>query len=65
MDQEFRLRKIDKKKLTRKKPKEVCKILNYTENLLILTSTVTECVSIFAFASLIDIPVGVSSLKQQ
>ena len=42
IDQEFRLRETDKKnKLTRKKPKEVCKCLNYTEHLLILASTVT------------------------
>ena len=35
--------------------------MNCTEHLLILACTVTWCVSIFAFASLIDIPVGVAS----
>ena len=31
------------------------------EHFLILVSTVTGCVSIFAFASLVGIPVGVTS----
>ena len=38
------------------KHKKVCVVLNYIEPLLILVSTVTGCVSISAFASLIDIP---------
>ena len=41
------------------KPKKAYKILNYTEYLLILASTVTGCVSISAFASLVSIPVGI------
>ena len=38
-----------------------CKILNYSENLLILASTVTGCVSISTLTSLVDIPVGIAS----
>ena len=38
-----------------------CKYLNYVEHLLILVLTVTGCVSISAFASLVVIPVGVAS----
>ena len=44
-----------------KKHKKVCHGLNYTENLLILANTVTECVSISHFASLICIPAGIAS----
>ena len=36
--------------------------MNYTEHLLILASTVTGCISIFAFASLVGIPIGITSL---
>ena len=35
--------------------------LNYIEHLLILTSTVPGFVSISAFASLVNIPVGITS----
>ena len=41
--------------------KKTCKNLNYVEHLLILAATVTGCVSIFAFVSLVAIPVGVTS----
>ena len=44
-----------------KKYKKTCKYLNYGENLLILASTVTGCVSISAFASLVAIPAGITS----
>ena len=40
---------------------KTCKYLNYVENLLILSSTVTGCVSVSAFASLVDINVGITS----
>ena len=43
------------------KYKKTCKYLNYVEHLLILVSTVTTCVSISAFASLICVPVGIKS----
>ena len=69
---EFRLRKIDEtriylldetkhKYLISEKYKKTCKYLHYVENLLILASTVTGCVSIFAFASLVCVPVGITS----
>ena len=41
--------------------KKTCKHLNYVEHLLIVTSTVTGCVSISAFASLICVSVGITS----
>ena len=44
-----------------KRYKKTCKYLNYFEHLLILTSTVTGCVSIYAFASLVAIPLGIMS----
>ena len=40
------------------KNKKTSKYLNYVENLLILVSTVTGCVSIFAF---VCVPVGTTS----
>ena len=44
-----------------RKHKKVWKTLNYIEQFLILTSTVTGCISISAFASLHDTPVGIMS----
>ena len=35
-------------------------VLNYIEHLLILISTVTGCVSISAFASLVGSPIGIT-----
>ena len=69
---EFRLKEINKtrnylieeikqNKLINKKEKKVCRILKYTEHLLILASTLSGYVSIFSVASLIGIPVGISS----
>ena len=67
----FRLRKIDETKnylldeikhnLTIGKNKKTCEYLNYVEHLLILASTVTGCVSISAFASLVCVPAGIRS----
>ena len=39
----------------------VCTFLNYIEHFLILGSTVTGCVSISVFASLVGIPIGITS----
>ena len=39
----------------------ICKVLNHAEHLLTLASKVTVCVSIFAFAFLVGIPVGIAS----
>ena len=43
------------------KYKKTCKNLKYVECFLILASTVTGCVSISAFASLVCVPVGITS----
>ena len=40
---------------------KTCKYLNYLKSLLHLSSTVTGCVSISAFASLVCVPVGIAS----
>ena len=40
---------------------KICKYWSYVKHLLILNSTVTGCVSISAFASLIAIPVIITS----
>ena len=72
ISQEFRSKEIDKttnyfiedikqNELISKKHKKVCKILKYTEHLLILASTVTRCVSISAPASLVNIPVAIEN----
>ena len=44
-----------------KKHKQICTTLNYIEHFPILASTITGCVSISAFASLIGISVGNTS----
>ena len=40
---------------------KTCKYLIYVEHLFILVSSVTGCVSISAFASLVCVPVGITS----
>ena len=70
ISQEFRLKNIDEKRhyflaeikqieLISKKKKKVCS--NYIGHFLILASTITRCVSISAFATLIGIPIGITS----
>ena len=70
--QEFRLKNIDetrhylieeinRNKLISKKHKKVCKTLNYIDHFLILDSTITGCVSVSTFVSLVDIPEGITS----
>ena len=44
-----------------KKYKMVFMALNYIEYLLVLTSVVTWCISISAFASLVGIPIGIAN----
>ena len=69
---EFRLRKLDEtvnylldeikhNDLMTGKNQKTYKYLNYVEHLLILFSTVTGCVSISDFASLVCFPVGITS----
>ena len=72
MSQEFGLKNIDETRnylleeikqneLMGKKHKKVCTTLNYIEHFLILASTITGCISISAFSSLIGIPTGITS----
>ena len=44
-----------------KKHKKAFRVLNYIEHLVILIFTVTRCISISAFASLVGIPIGIKS----
>ena len=44
-----------------KKHKQVYRVLNYFDYSLIVTSAITGCVSISAFASLVGIPIGIAS----
>ena len=44
-----------------KKYKKIYRAFNYIENFLILASTVTGCVYMSAFASLVGIPAGIAS----
>ena len=44
-----------------KKHKTVCTTLNYNERFVILASAVTGSISISAFASLLGIPIGITS----
>ena len=48
----------NRNELISKKHKKVSTTLNYIENFLISTSTITGCVSVSAFASLVGIPIG-------
>ena len=43
-----------------KKYKKTCRALNYFERFLFFISVVTRCVSISAFASLVDVPIGIT-----
>ena len=72
ISQEFRLRNIDETKnylieeinrneLMSKKHKKVCTTLNFIQHFLILGSTFTGYVSISSFASLVGIPIGITS----
>ena len=70
--QEFRLKNIDEttnylikdinqNELISRKHKKVYRAFNYIQHLLILVSTVTRCISISAFTSLVGIPIGIMS----
>ena len=72
IDMEFRLKNINETRnyfleeikyneLMSRKYKKVCATLNCIEHFLILASTITGCISIFAFASLIAVPIGITS----
>ena len=55
------LEEVKQNELISSKLKKVCTSLNYIENVLILASIITGCISISAFASLISIPIGITS----
>ena len=57
----YLLQEIEENELMSKKHKKVYTALNYIEHFLILASTITGCISISAFASLLGIPVGYTS----
>ena len=70
--QEFRLKNIDETRnyflgeikqneLMSKKHKKVCTTLNNIEQFLLLTSRIPGCISISDFASLLGIPIGITS----
>ena len=72
MNQEFRFKKVDEirtylieeinqNELMSKKHKKICRVLNYNEHSLIAISTVTGCVCISDFASLVGISIGIAS----
>ena len=52
---------MEQNELMSKKHKKVCKTLKYIEHFVILASAITGYTSISAFASLIGIPIGITS----
>ena len=69
---EFRLRKIDETRtylldltkhndLISEKYKETWECLNYVEHMIIPASTIAGSISVSAFASLVSVPIGVTS----
>ena len=72
MSQEFRLKTMDETRyyfleeikqneLMSRKHKMVCVSLNYIEDVFILVSRITGCISISAFASLVGVSIGIRS----
>ena len=57
----YLLEEINRNELLSKKHKKVCRVLDYIEHSLILISTITGCVFISAFASLVGISIGITS----
>ena len=55
------IEEINQNELMSKKHKNVCRILNYIEHSLIIVFRIAGCVSISAFASLVVIPIGITS----
>ena len=72
ISQEFRLKNVDetrnylfeeinRNELISKKHRNFCTTLNCTDNFFILSSTVTGCISISSFSSLVGILKGITS----
>ena len=57
----YLIKEINQNKLMSKKHKKSCRVLNYINHLLIAISTITGYVSNSAFASLVGIPIGITS----
>ena len=57
----YLIKEINQNELMSKKHKKVRKVLNYIEHLLIVIFTITGCVFISAFASLVAISIGILS----
>ena len=55
------LEQIKQNELMSRKHKKVCTTVNYVEHFLILASAITGCISISAFASLLAIPIRITS----
>ena len=53
---DYLIEETNRNALMSKRYKKTCRVLNYTGNSLIVISTITGCVSISAFASLLSIP---------
>ena len=58
----YLLDEIKHNALKSEKYKKTCKYLSHVEHLLILASIITCCVSMFAFASLVCVPVGITAI---
>ena len=57
----YLIEEIKRNELISRKHKNVCITLKYIKHFLILASTVTRCISIFPFASLVGISIGITS----
>ena len=55
------LEKIEQNELMSKKYKKVCTTLSHIEHFVILASPITGCISVSAFASLLGLPIGITS----
>ena len=52
---------MNRNDLMSKRHKKICRVLNYIDHSLTVVSTITGCVSISAFASLVGISIGIAS----
>ena len=57
----YLFREINKNELMSNKHKKACRVLNYIDHLLIVVSLINGCLSISAFATLVGIPIGITS----
>ena len=57
----YLIEEMNQNELMSKKHQNVCRVLNYIEHSLIIIFRIAGCVSISAFASLVVIPIGITS----